>query len=541
MIAGRSGDVGNRLDRSGRRAAALALVVLAACAGAPRDRKPAGPTVLISDSPARPAPRAAPARPDPVRQVNAMFGVLADGPALDLVREVGARVAAVSPRRDVPYVFGIVDRPEPNAFALPTGHVFVSRGLLALLNSPDELAGVLGHEVAHVAGRHLEAREDQALAATILSVLAGVASGFASDARSAALGGPASQAAAAASVASFSREQEREADRQGERYAAAAGFAEDGLALALRALDHDRRLREGASPLPGFFDSHPGGPERFASAASRAAGAGRAERPSDPAAERARTEIFLRRLDGLVVGPDPAQGVFRGARFLHAGLDLTMRFPERWRFVNTPSAVAAVTPEGDAAIVLEMSVPRPTLEATANADALARGLDAIELDRLRIGDAPALRVRGMAPSSGGGGIEALDVTWIARQDGIYRISGRTSEPKFRRLADTFLATAKTFRRMTKAERSGIEVLRLRLAPALGDESLADVARRTGTPWTPAEIALANGLPQGLLLPGAILLKVALPEPWEPSPAPSASPAPAGAEVPESSPSAGEPR
>jgi predicted Zn-dependent protease len=495
------------------------LLLAAACSGRPGDAPPAGPTVLMSDAPpgadAQGAARVPPKR-DPAREVEATFGVVRDGPALALVEEVGARVAAASPRREIPYRFGVVDRSEPNAFALPSGHIYVSRGLLALLCAPEELAGVLGHEVAHVAARHVEARERQALAASLLGALAAVAGGFASDARSAALAGPAGQAAAAASVAGFSREQEREADRLGQRYASAAGYAEDGLARALRALDYDRRLREGSSPLPHFFDTHPGGAERFAQARTRAE-----LTEHGAAASAARAEEFLRRLDGLVVGPDPAEGIFRGARFVHAGLDLTLLFPEGWRTLNTPTAVFAVAPEGDAAIALELARPFPNLDATARADLEARGMEALEVDRLRIGDAPALRAIGLAPTVPGspwgqGNVEALDVTWVERQDGVYRITGRTSEERFRSHSGSFLAAAKSLRRLTPAERTGIPVLRLRLVRSEPDETLRELARRTGTVWTPGEIAVANGLAQDGDLGAPRLLKLALSEPWQPS-------------------------
>jgi predicted Zn-dependent protease len=494
----------------------LIAAAAAACGGTPRAAEPAGPTVLLSDAPpgGGGGRETAPA-PDPERAVEAALGLVRDGSAPELVREVGERVAAASPRREVVYRFGVVDRPEPNAFALPTGEVYVSRGLLLLLNAEDELAGVLGHEIAHVAARHLEARERQAFAASLLSILAGAAGGFASDSQSAALAGPAGQAAAAASIASFSREQEREADRLGQDFAARAGYAEGGLAHALRALDHAGRMREGASPLPHFFDTHPGGAERFASATTRAGSHGAAAAPAGPGAD----EAFLRRLDGLVVGDDPEQGWFRGPRFLHAGLDLTLRFPERWRVVNTPSRVGAAAPEGDAAIVLERARPAPTLDATAHLDLAARGLAALELDRLRIGDAPALRVIGLAPAAGPSGAqagEAFDVTWIERRDGIYRITGRTSEERFRRHADAFLAAARSFRRLTAAERESAEVRRLRLVRCEPGESLAALAARTGSPWTPSEIAVANGIAEESEPGGVRLLKLALREPWRPA-------------------------
>jgi predicted Zn-dependent protease len=509
-------------------ALSLAAALAPACAPAPPGARRGDRAVILSSEPgaAAGAPRAreAPTDEELERQVERALGLVKDGAAPGLVRAVGARVAAASPRAEVPYRFAVVDRPEPNAFALPTGQIYVSRGLLALLCGPDELAGVLGHEVAHVAARHAEGRARQAAAATLLSTLSVLAAGLgASSGRDAALAGPASQAAAAASVAAYSREQEREADRLGQDLAAAAGYAPEGLPRALRALDHERRLREGASPLPRFFDTHPGGTERFAAAASRSA---EADAEADPAAR----EAFLRALDGLVVGPDPAGGVFDGSRFVHPGLDLVLRFPEGWTLTNAPAAVVAVSPERDASIALELAGPAASLEARVRADAGARGLAAVAFDALRIGGAPAMRVVGVAPTEieaglpTGPGRVALDVTWVARSDAIYRVTGRASEERFVRHAGSFLAAAKSLRRLTAPERERVRVLRLRLVRARSGEDLAALARRTGTSWTPAEIALANGLAGGGGPGGGTLVKLALAEPWASgAPAPAASP------------------
>jgi predicted Zn-dependent protease len=116
----------------------------------------------------------------------------------------------------------------------------------------------------------------------------------------------------------------------------------------------------------------------------------------------------------------------------------------------------------------------------------------------------------------------MDVTWVERQDGVYRITGRTSEERFRSHAGAFLAAARSLRRLTAAERVGVRVLRLRLVLSEPGEALAALAWRTGTSWTPSEIALANGLAQGSVLGEPRLLKLALPEPWPPEPSPPAA-------------------
>jgi len=169
----------------------------------------------------------------------------------------------------------VVDQDAPNAFALPGGYIFVSRGLLVLSNSEDELANVLGHEIVHVARRHAAAR--QSLMRDLPAIF-----------RYAAMG----------QVSAYSREQEREADRLGQGLSGVAGFDPQGMADFLRDLDYTERLRLGHSRMPGYLDTHPTTGERVAAAATRAQSVSWKRQPPIAGGHNA----YLRRLDGLVVG-----------------------------------------------------------------------------------------------------------------------------------------------------------------------------------------------------------------------------------------------
>jgi predicted Zn-dependent protease len=274
-------------------------------------------------------------------RVDAEIGLLDDPQLVAYVEAVGQRVARHSPRKDVSYSFHVLDMEEPNAFALPGGYVYVSRGMLAIANSEDEIANVIGHEIAHVAARHAAQRQTRAAGVGLLGIGGAILGAI--------LGAPgellnAPQVMGSGLLAAYGRDQEREADRLGQEMAASAGVDPRGMARFLRTLDNTARLRHGASRRPSFWDTHPSTPERVASATTRGDSLRWTPRPG-VAAQRG---DFLTRLDGLLLGLNPAEGVFRDDRFLHVDLDLSLRFPEGWTTANSRRAVEAVSPRRDA-------------------------------------------------------------------------------------------------------------------------------------------------------------------------------------------------
>ncbi len=235
-------------------------------------------------------------------QVEREMGILRDPKLTAYVQQIGARMAKLSPRQDVKYQFAIADMPEANAFALPGGYVYVSRGLLALANDEDELAGVIGHEIGHVAARHSAQRETRQVGVGILSVLGAIAAGVVGGGQAAQAASQLGQVAGAGYVASYSRDQERQADDVGQKLAAAGGWDPDGLADFLVTLDREGKARTGKARQPTFLDTHPQPGERSVAARERA--------PTLPRGDAARIakgrDAYLKRIDGLLVGPDPA-------------------------------------------------------------------------------------------------------------------------------------------------------------------------------------------------------------------------------------------
>lgn len=430
------------------------------------------------------------------REVPAQLGVVQDEALQAYVQGVGARLAVHAPERRFAYTVRVVAPWPPNAFALPGGYVYLTRGVLALANDEDELAAVIAHEIAHSALRH-----QAALQSTLPSnpfALAFVNPGW---------------------VAAYQRDQERAADRVGQGIAAAAGYDPAGLERFLRGLGQMERLIEGGGRVPSFFDTHPPTAERAAGAAADAVRVARAPEAAQEA------DAYLRRIDGLVVGADPGEGFFEDTRFVHPDLGFTLRFPTAWHTVNTPASVGALAPDGSTRVALEHAGEGDDPQPVADAFLAGRGAElhatieerrAFLLNGLR-----AYELRGEA-----GGLRGR-LLFVAHRGSVYRITSASSGFGSKRALPLALIAARSFRPLAPAERTAVTVERLRLRKTRAGETLDDVARRTGSSWDANELALANGLPAREPLPGGRLLKVARVEPYlgAAPPAPSAEGAP----------------
>ncbi len=432
-------------------------------------------------------------------------------PALQAyIAQLGARLAAFSPRQDVKYAFHAVEMEETNAFALPGGYVYVSRGLLALASSEDQLAGVIGHEIGHVAARHSASRQTRAQAAGILSALGTIAGAVLGGAQGAQAIGQLGQVAGQGWLASYSRDQERQSDEIGQRLAANAGYDPGGIAQFLEALGREEQLRRGESRKATFLDSHPTSAERVQTASARAA---TLPRYAQPPIAKGRSE-FVRKLDGLLVGPDPAQGVFRDNLFLHPDVDFALRFPRGWQTANTPEAVMAKPAEGNALIGL-LGVPRSegtdprAVARKALGQAAQHGLPGEDAGSVRVGTQRGHRIRVLV-----GQTKLVERTYFAYDAGLYLFHAEAPQAEFDSWSDAFDRTIASFRPLTEDERASITELRLVLVPAKSGERLEDVSKRSGNQWSAAETALVNGLTGSEKLATGFLVKTAHETPYQ---------------------------
>jgi predicted Zn-dependent protease len=434
-------------------------------------------------------------------------GLVRDAALSAYIESVGQRLAAHSPRQDVAYQFRVVDASEPNAFALPGGYVYVTRGLLALVNSEDELAGVIGHEIGHVAARHAVQRLSRGAPLAIVTNLGAAITGIASPLLGQVVGGV-GQLASGLVLAPYSREQERQADRVGQQLAAAAGWDPGALPGFLTTLHAEESLHGTTRGGFGFLNTHPSTPERVANTATYAA----TLQPAAVAPISSTRADFLAHLDGLVIGAPAANGVFDGQRFLHPELDFTIQCPGGWNTQNGREEVAAVAPAAGAFIVLSAVAKGDDPMTGARALQQSSGAPVVEnTQRLTIGSLPAAHTRTRTPSDAG---ELLvDLTWIAHAGHVYQILGVTPLRRANEIRPVFERVSTSFRPLTPAERAGIRETRLRLITARDGETLRELVTRARSTWSVRMVAVANALPPEPSLAKDQMVKLAVAEPY----------------------------
>src|SRR5918995_1097554 len=270
-----------------------------------------------------------------------------DDPALQrYVEDIGQQLARVSHRPNLPWSFTVVDNPAINAFALPGGYIYLTRGILAYLDDEAELAGVLGHEIGHVTARHAAqayTRQAQAgIGLAILGIFVPSAAPFTE------LG----SAGLSVLFLRHGREAELEADRLGVEYGSGAGYDPAGVPRFLATLARVNALSERG--VPNWLSTHPDPGSRVIKAEPVAS-----KFVSDAARAQNRDQ-YLERINGLVFGDRVEEGIVRGNEFVHPLLRLGVKFPEGWEITNTPEAVMAQEPGTNHFMVLQ-EVEQPPL------------------------------------------------------------------------------------------------------------------------------------------------------------------------------------
>lgn len=440
------------------------------------------------------------------KKVAEQMGLLDDNEFAPYLTQLGQRLAEQSPRKDVGYQFHVVGMVEPNAFALPGGYVYVTRGLLTLVNSEDELAGVVGHEIGHVAARHtVQKISRQGPFALLTNLVAGI-TGLVSPLVGSIIGG-AGEFAQSLVFSPYSRSQESEADRVGQEMAANAGWDPAALSAFLSTLERDVELMSKGARKPSFFDSHPATPDRVAKTAEHAKELKRASRPPISASH----EVFLARLDGLVVGQRAANGIVEGQTFRHPDFNFLVQFPEKWQVENSPQKILAAAPDGEAAVVLGAAAEgNDPLDGARAVEKATKSTDIVsKTEPVTINGLSAAHTQIEAD-----GKVKLDITWIAHGGLIYQVVGLAPTKKFDTLETVFRSVAHSFRPLSATERANIKEKRIRLVKAHAGESIEALASRAHSAWKTEEVAVVNGLKSTAQLREGQVLKVAVEEPYK---------------------------
>jgi predicted Zn-dependent protease len=404
--------------------------------------------------------------------VEAFGGVYEDPKLVRYVDGVGRRLARHAEFQQFPYTFTLLDSPVVNAFALPGGYVYVSRGLLALASNEAEMAGVVAHELGHVNARHTAERLSAQQMATF-GVLAGAIGasllGLPGD-TVARLG----QSIAALSVQSYSRQQEFEADTLGVRYMSRAGYDPDAMVTFLSTLREQSQLEARSLGLPpgkvdeyNMMSTHPRTVDRVREAQAAAA-------VQRPAAPRVAREEYLALIDGMVFGDDPSQGVTIGQRFVHPSLRFEFKVPPGFRIKNSPERVLAQDTSG-AAVVFDLAPVRSRSLTQFVQREWAPSASLRQLETVRINGLDG--ATGWAQAKTQSGPATVRLLALRRDDrSAYRLMFIAPSARMGALDGAFKQTAYSFRHLSAAEAAKIKPLRLRVRRATGKDRVTRLAR-----------------------------------------------------------------
>lgn len=374
------------------------------------------------------------------------YGLYKDQALQDYVQSVGERLAAVSHRSNLIYRFTVLDSREVNAFALPGGYIYITRGLLAYLNNEAELAAVLGHEIGHVTARH---GVRQHTAATAGGILAGVLASQTGVSGA----GNIFNAIGTALVRGYGREHELESDRLGAEYLARSGYDPLAMLEVIRVLKdqevYERELakREDREPrvYHGVFSTHPDNDTRLQQVVGRAQTLQKRN-----GLNQTNRVAFLRHIEGLVYGDSEEQGILHKNRFYHRELNASLNFPEGWRIKNQPEQLVAIAPNNTGLLQVRAVdlnrrlTPRQFMQRRLKLDDLRQG------EHFLHHGLEGYTALANTSTSYGERLARFVVVFLKDKAWIFKGASKNASDPFR-FDRLFINTAKSFRQLTDSE------------------------------------------------------------------------------------------
>jgi predicted Zn-dependent protease len=427
-------------------------------------------------------------------KIRAQYGVYEDAKLQAYVQRVGEGIAAKSHRPTLIYRFTVLDSPDVNAFALPGGYIYITRGIMAYLNSEAELAAVLGHEVGHVTARHSVRQYSAATAGQLLT--------------SVFLGSQAAQNLVSvlgqALLSGYGRDQEIEADRLGALYLARSHYDPEAMIDVVGVLknqeefEKQRAKAEAREPrnYHGVFASHPSADQRLQEVVAEA------RKDKTSATVRRERDTYLQQIDGLVFGDSAQSGIRKGSAFYHRDMNFAVQFPKGWRLENAPDAVTAQSPRRDALIRLQAEdlnrhqSPEDYLKARLKGTTLRDG-----------GPLPGLALpsySGLVTANTPFGRRDVRASVIFRDNLAFLfLAVAKTDDVAQQYREAFVETARGLHSLTPAEKQVAGGLRLRVIQTSGQQTFAQLALTTPvTNYAESVLRLINDkYPAGEPTPG----------------------------------------
>lgn len=428
-------------------------------------------------------------------QVLQTFGQYKDADLARYVTALGNKLGALSHQPELDYSVKVLDSPVVNAFAVPGGYVYLSRGILAYLNDEAELAGVMGHEIGHIAARHSAQQYSRAQVTQLgLGLGAMVSKTFRKYAGLAQFG-------VGMLFLSFSRDMERQADALGVEYSSKAGYDANHMANLFVSLE---RLNPGEaqSGLPGWFSTHPNPPDRIAAIKQDTQIWRDKIKQTRFAINR---DQYLKQIDGIVFGEDPRQGYVEGNIFYHPQLRFQFPVPAGWKVNNTASQVQMFNQEQNAIILFSMA---PEKSPSTAADAFVNESKAVVVksEKTKVNGMQAHRI--ISDVTTEQGIIRVMSYFIQKDKTVYVFLGYTEQARFASYFSVFDQTMSRFKKLTDSNKINVKPDRLALKRTTTQGSLRNVLRKFGQPEDQWEaLAILNGMKLDDVVPGNTIIKV----------------------------------
>jgi len=430
-------------------------------------------------------------------EVTGEYGLYVDQKLTGYVDEMGQRLGKLSHRPELDWHFKILDASVVNAFAAPGGYVYLTRGILATLNSEAELAGIMGHEIGHITARHSAQQISKAKMAQF--GLAGVSIGLS------VLGIPGLSSLAELGVgvlfSKFSRDNEREADSLGVEYATKAGYDASQMADFFETLQR-MESKSDRSGLPSWFSTHPSPEDREHSIRTQSKQMQQKVGLKDAIIDR---ERYLRLIDGLIYGDDPRQGYVEAGVYYHPTMRIQFHVPAEWKVSDSQTAVQMVSKKKDA-VILFSGAPGTTPSDAAQKYVSETGARILKSDEARVNGFLAWRVVSEVTSQKGT-IKVISF-FIQKEKEIFGFHGLSSQRLFPEYESLFEDTMKGFRELSDPKKINIQPKRIRARSTKKPNTIENALRALGVPDDQLKdvVALNGGTP-GQSIPANTLLKV----------------------------------
>jgi predicted Zn-dependent protease len=414
-------------------------------------------------------------------QVVQEMGAYPDSSVQRYVSALGKELAAGTERPKLPWTFTVMDDPQVNAFALPGGYIFITRGIMTHMNSEAELATVVGHEIGHVTARHSVQQMTRQQLAQI-----GLVAGAIASSKVAENIGAISQGLGVLFL-KYSRDDESQADGLGFRYALNDNYDVRRMVDMFQVLQ--RVSATAGQRIPEWQSTHPDPGNRIEATEARLK---RVTVPLD--GKKVNREQFLKVIDGMVFGDNPRQGFFKGSSFLHPDLAFQLDFPAGWKTANQPSSVVGVSQQQDAQVQLGLAGQQAPAEAL-RAFLGQQGITPGQSGQTTINGNPAARAAFTAVTQDGNTL-AGQVAFLSYGGTTYQLLGITTQAGYRNYGGAFDQFIGSFRRLTDQAALNVKPNRILVAKVAQPTTLGEFNKRFPSVISIEQLALINGLTDG---------------------------------------------